>query len=94
VVWVRSLWADEGVYYPLEVELYTPKHHFEGGKSDPSFRTKLKIDGQLVECSVVMGVPFRAVVADSFYGEEEDFERVLGRLGLGYVLALKESHSW
>ena len=70
VVSVSSVWADEGVYYPLEVEPYTPKHHFEGGTSDPRFRTKLKIAQQLVERSVETGVPFRAVVADSFYGED------------------------
>jgi SRSO17 transposase len=61
VVSVSSLWADEGVYYPLEVEPYTPAHHFEGGKNDPEFRTKLKIARQLVERSVAMGVPFQAV---------------------------------
>jgi hypothetical protein len=94
VVSVSSLWADEGVYYPLAVEPYTPKHHFEGGTSDPRFRTKLKIASQLVERSVQTGVPFRAVVADSFYGEDEDFKQVLSGLGVGYVLALKESHSW
>ncbi len=94
VVSVSSLWADEGVYYPLEVEPYTPKHHFEGGKSDPRFRTKLKIARELVERSVAGGVPFRAVVADSFYGEEEDFKHALSELGVGYVLSLKESHSW
>jgi SRSO17 transposase len=43
VVSVTSLWADEGVYYPLEVEPYTPAHHFQGGKNDPKFRTKLKL---------------------------------------------------
>jgi hypothetical protein len=94
VVSVSSVWADEGVYYPLEVEPYTPKHHFEGGTSDPRFRTKLKIASQLVERSVEKGVPFRAVVADSLYGEDEDFKQALGGLGVGYVLALKESHSW
>jgi SRSO17 transposase len=71
VVSVSSVWADEGVYYPLEVEPYTPKHHFEGGTSDPRLRTKLKVAQQLVERSVETGVPFRAVVADSFYGEDE-----------------------
>ncbi len=94
VVSVSSLWADEGVYYPLEVEPYTPKHHFEKGKVDPAFRTKLKIAGQLVERSIKMGMPFRAVVADSFYGEDEGFREELRRLGVGYVLALKPSHSW
>ena len=94
VVSVSSLWADEGVYYPLEVEPYTPKHHFEKGTSDPRFRTKLKIASQLVERSAKTGVPFRAVVADSFYGEDEDFKQALSSLGVGYVVALKESHSW
>lgn len=94
VVSVSSLWADEGVYYPLEVEPYTPAQHFEGGKNDPKFRTKLKIARRLVERSVAMGVPFRAVVADSFYGEDREFKSSLGKLGIGYVLALKKSHSW
>jgi hypothetical protein len=55
---VSSMWADEGVYYPLEVELYTPAHHFEKGKADPGFRTKLKIAHQLVE---VVGCGGRAL---------------------------------
>jgi hypothetical protein len=94
VVSVSSLWADETVYYPLEVEPYTPAHHFEGAKRDPEFRTKLKIACQLVERSVEMGVGFRAVVADSFYGEDREFRRSLGELGVGYVLSLKKSHCW
>jgi hypothetical protein len=40
------------------------------------------------------GVPFRAVVADSFYGEDEELRWTLKDLGMGYVLALKPSHSW
>src|SRR5919106_4079820 len=73
IVSVSSLWADERIYYPLEVEPYTPAHHFEGAKNDPSFRTKLKIASQLVEKALQRSIPFRAVVADSFYGEDEDF---------------------
>lgn len=94
VVSVSSLWADEGVYYPLEVEPYTPAHHFEAGKSDPRFRTKLEIARQLVRRSVEMGVGFRAVVADSFYGEDRGFKRSLGELDVAYVLSLKKSHWW
>lgn len=94
VVSVSSLWADEEVYYPLEVEPYTPAHHFEKGKADPAFCTKLKIAHQLVERSVEAGLPFRAVVADSFYGEDEEFKMALESLGAGYVLSLKRSHCW
>src|SRR3712207_4951223 len=94
VVSVSSLWADERVYYPLEVEPYTPAHHFAGGKHDPAFRTKLTIALELVTRAVTAGIPLRAVVADSFYGEDEGFKAGLRHLKLGYVLALKPSHSW
>ncbi len=94
VVSVTSLWADEGVYYPVDVEPYTPAHHFEQGKKDPQFRTKLKIAVELVRRAVQADIPFRAVVADSFYGEDYGVKQGLRALGVGYVLALKPSHSW
>jgi hypothetical protein len=95
VVSVSSLWADEKIYWPVNFEPYTPAHHFERGKEDPAFRTKLKIASQLVEVAVqVEGIPFRAVVADSFYGEDEGFKQSLSELGVGYVMALKPSHAW
>ncbi len=94
VVSVSSPWADEGVYYPLEVEPYTPGHHFRKGKTAPRFRTKPRIAARLVERSLKMGTPFRAVVADSFHGENEGFRQRLSELKVGYVLALKPTHSW
>jgi hypothetical protein len=40
-------------------------------------------------------IPFGAVVADSFYGEDRQFKRSVGKMGVGYVLALKKKlHSW
>src|SRR6266567_7100632 len=94
VVSVTSLWADESVYYPVDVEPYTPAHHFEKGKKDPQFRTKLKIAVELVRRAVQAHLPFRAVVADSFYGEDRGVKGGLRALGVGYVLALKPSHAW
>jgi DDE superfamily endonuclease len=94
VVSVSSLLADESVYWPVNFEPYTPAHHFEGGKGDPEFRTKLKIASQLVEQAVEESMPFGAVVADSFYGEDEGFKQSLSELGVGYVMALKPSHAW
>ena len=52
--------------YPVDFEPYTPSHHFEGGKDDPLFRTKLKIAEELVELAVEKSIPFRVVVGDSF----------------------------
>jgi len=94
VVSVTSLWADEHLYYPLHVEPYTPAHHFEQGKSDPKFRTKLAIAVELIQQAVDTGIPFRAVVADCFYGEDHGVQQGIRELGKGYVLALKPSHAW
>ncbi len=94
VVSVSSLWADERVYYPLELEPYTPAHWFARGKADPAFRTKPQIAVTLVERAVAAHWPCRAVVADSFYGENETFRRGIERLTVGFVLALKPSHCW
>jgi SRSO17 transposase len=94
VVSVSSLWVDERAYYPLEVEPYTPAHHFKGGKADPEFRTKPQIALQLVERAVEIGTPFRAVVGDILYGEHRKFKEGLENKGTPYVLALKPSHAW
>jgi len=94
VVSVETVWADEQVYYPVSLEPYTPSHWFAGGKSDPQFRTKPQIALELVQEARAQGLTFRAVVADSFYGENEALKAGLFDLGLGYVMALKPSHSW
>jgi SRSO17 transposase len=91
---VSSVYADERLYYPLEVEPYTPAHHFEGGKADSAFRTKPQIALKLVERVVRMGIPFRAVLADILYGEHREFRRGLEKRGIPYVLAVKPSYGW
>lgn len=94
VVSVSSLYADERLYYPLAVEPYTPEHHFEGGKKDPLFRTKPQIAWELVEQALKMELPFRAVVADSLYGENTDFCETLLEANIPFVMALGPSHAW
>ena len=94
VVTVSSLWADERVYYPLAVEPFTPKQHFALVERDPAYRTKPQIAVETVTRAVTDGLPFRAVVADSFYGENDTFRTGLATLGVGYVLALRPSHAW
>ena len=94
VVSVSTLWADERIYYPLELEPYTPAHWFARGKADPAFRTKPQIALELVKRAVADTWPFRAIVADSLYGENDTFRIGLDTLKVGYVLALKPSHCW
>ena len=94
VVSVSSLWADEQVYYPLEIEPYTPESYFAQGKNDPAFRTKPKIALQLVQQARRLEWPFRAVVADSLYGEDRGLRDGLRTLQVPYVLALNPAHAW
>ena len=83
VVSVSSLWADERVYYPLAVEPFTPKQHFPRGMADPAYRTKPQIALELVTQAVTDELPFRAVVAESFSGENEGFRSGLVKQHLG-----------
>src|SRR5204862_8193744 len=84
VVSVTSLWADEEVYYPVDFEPYTPAHHFEKGEDDPAFRTKLTIALQLVRRAMEVGIPFRAIVADNFYGEDRSLRKAFRELQKAY----------
>jgi hypothetical protein len=91
IVAVSTLWADERVYVPLHTAPYTPAGRLPRGQRDPAFRTKPRIALELVDAARAAGVPFRAVVADCFYGDNLDFETTLGRARVPYVLALKPS---
>ncbi len=94
MVAVTSRWAAARVYYPLGYEPYTPQHHFAQGTADPAFRPKLRLAGELVARAGAAGLPFRAVVADRFYGEDAGFRQRRHELRVGDVLALTPSHGW
>ena len=92
VVTVTTLWADERVYYPVHAVPYTPARHFAKGKSDPGFRTKLAIGADLAVRARAAGFVFRAVAADSAYGDQDGFRGELAEAGLPFVMALKPRH--
>ncbi|XVQ15123.1 IS701 family transposase [Spirillospora sp. CA-255316] len=92
IVTVTTLWADERVCYPLHAQPYTPARHFTKGKSDPGFRTKLAIGAELARRADRAGFVFRAVAADSAYGDQDNFRAELRRAGLPFVMALKPRH--
>src|SRR6266705_1816463 len=71
---------------------YTPARHFAKGKSDPAFRTKLAIGADLAIRARAAGFVFRAVAADSAYGDQDGFRGELAQAGLPFVMALKPRH--
>jgi len=89
VVTVTTLWADERLYYPVHAVPYTPARHFAKGKNDPAFRTKLQIGADLAAQAQGAGFVFRAVCADSAYGDQDGFRGELRQAGLPFVMALK-----
>jgi hypothetical protein len=89
IVAVTSLWADAHCYWPLHAVPYTPASRLAKGKSDPGFRTKPQLAVELVEAARQAEIPFRAVVADCFYGDNTGFVEALGAAKVAFVLALK-----
>jgi len=89
VVTVTTVWADEHVYYPVHAVPYTPAKYFAKGKNDPEFRTKLAIGAELAVRARAQGFTFRAVVADSAYGDQDGFRAGLAEAGLPFVMALR-----
>jgi DDE superfamily endonuclease len=92
VVTVTTVWADERLYYPVDAVPYTPARHFAKGKGDPAFRTKLAIGAELAIGARAAGFAFRAVAADSAYGDQDGFRGELAEAGLPFVMALKPRH--
>jgi hypothetical protein len=91
IVAVTSLWADARIYSPLYVRPSTPAARLAGGKQHPAFRTKPQLALELVQAARAAGIPFRAVVADSLYGEHPAFTRTLSQAEIPLVLAIKPS---
>lgn len=91
IVAVSTTWADPHVYYPLHVVPYEPARRLPRGRDDPGFATKARLAVRLIDTARGLGIPFRAVVADSFYGPSQSPELVQALLdaGVPFVLALK-----
>jgi len=92
VVSVSSHWADAHVHYPLNVLPYTPAERLPDSKNNPDFATKPQLAQQLIEEARQAGIPFRAVVADSFYGEHHRLIQWLRDEHIPFVMALKPTH--
>jgi DDE superfamily endonuclease len=89
IVAVTSLWTDERCYWPVHAAPYTPAIRLPAGERDPGFRTKPQLAMELVQAAQQAGVPFRAVVADCFYGDNPGFTDALTAAKIPFVLALK-----
>jgi SRSO17 transposase len=93
IVSVHVLYATSQAYFPLRLKPYTPASHFARKTNDPAFRTKPQLALELIE-SVRETWVFRAVVAEGFYGKNDEFVGALLKRRIPFVLALPSSYSW
>jgi len=90
-VFVTSHYADGRVHWPVELAPYVPDTWLAQGKEDPDFCTKIDLALDVVERAVALGIPFRAVVADSWFGRNMGFLKTLEARGRPYVVELQPS---
>lgn len=88
IVAVTTLWADGCCHQPVYVEPYTPAARLPEGRHDPpTSRTQRQMALTLIEDAQTFGLPFRAVVADCFYGDHDGLMAALFERAIPYVLA-------
>ena len=90
-VFGTSHYADERFHWPIDVRPYVPDVWFDKGKEDLDFKTKPTLALELIDSAVGMGIKFRAVVVDSWYGRNVQFLKELESRKLPYVAELDGS---
>jgi SRSO17 transposase len=75
--------------FPLLFKVFKPKHRL---KAEDVYQTKLQLAQSIVEELVAFGFKIELVLADSLYGESHPFVRLLDRLKLPWVVAIRSNH--
>lgn len=75
--------------FPLLFKVFKPKHRLT---AEDVYQTKLQLAQSIVEELVAFGFKIELVLADSLYGESHLFVRLLDRLKLPWVVAIRSNH--
>jgi SRSO17 transposase len=70
---------------------YTPESRLPEGKKDPAFHSKPQLALALIERALAVGIAFKAIVADCFYGDHRELVATLRRRRLPFVLSHRGS---
>lgn len=90
-VFVTTHYADLHRHWPVDILPYVPDVWLPQGKDDPDFQTKIDLALTLIDRAVALGLPFRAVLVDNWYGSNPAFIAALDDRKLPYVAELKPS---
>jgi SRSO17 transposase len=89
IVSVNAYGVLDGVTFPLLFKIYKPKHQLQPGDK---YKSKPELAGEIIAELRDKGFNFQVVLADSFYGESNNFCKVLNEYNLQYVLAIRSNH--
>jgi len=78
------------VTFPLAVRIFKPRRRLQPGDV---YKSKPQLAVELIQELAAQGFHFSVVLADSLYGESDDFITALHRLGLQYVVAIRSHHT-
>jgi len=90
-VFVTTHYADLQRHWPVDILPYVPDVWLPQGKDDPDFQTKIDLALTLIDRAVALGLPFRAVLVDNWYGSNPAFIAALDDRQRPYVAELRPS---
>src|SRR5258707_2159834 len=89
LVSVNAYGVLDTVTFPLAFRLFKPRRRLKPGDV---YKSKPQLAVELIEELAAQGLHFSVVLADSLYGESDDFTSALHRLGLQFVVAIRSNH--
>jgi SRSO17 transposase len=89
IVSVNAYGVMDEITFPLVFEVFKPQKRL---KKTDQYKTKPQMAIELVQTLKQQGFHFEVVLADSLYGESGDFIAALQKLGLQFVVAIRENH--
>lgn len=89
IVSVNAYGVVDGITYPLIFQIFKPKNRLKEGEQ---YKTKPQIALEIIQEIQEMGFKIKLVLADSLYGESGDVIRVLEKLKLEFIVAIRSNH--
>lgn len=89
IVSVNAYGVVDGITYPLIFQIFKLKNRLQSGDK---YKTKPQIAVEIIQEIQEMGFKIKLVLADSLYGESGDVIRVLEKLNLEFIVAIRSNH--
>jgi SRSO17 transposase len=89
LVSVNAYGVMDAITFPLVFEVFKPQKRLQ---KEDQYKSKPQIAIELIQTLQQQGFRFEVVLADSLYGESGEFLAALQRLGLQFVVAMRENH--